>query len=413
MRINAIQSYNYKPAFAENNKTSEKKEQKITAKQIGYGLAGLAAIGLATYAIIRKGKKPSGAVVEDTAESVKGKLKPRPNSGPDLKPGAAEEPEKIIKPKKTEDAAAHTEGSVPDIKSEAAEEPEKIIKPKKTEDAAAPKSTEGSVPDAKPAQEEQVASANGSQEKPKTEPAAESSKNKETTEQSAAKNSNTEEQQNNNSVNSENDKELHSKNTDTPEQQTSKAEEVKTPENTNSSDAATDSGKTENSKNNTPPQEPPVERRIKVTPEILAPYKEGRVETKPFLLPGLGDTKPFEGVEKLKYTMLEEGKGRTYQKFYHNDKVYETNVYDDLLDEYYETPRVTRYNFAYENGSIVGVAKQDLEKDGFQHGIYKDGLFEPFPIMVKMKGEKEFHKVDAYTADALFELDKRFDPQNM
>lgn len=111
--------------------------------------------------------------------------------------------------------------------------------------------------------------------------------------------------------------------------------------------------------------------------------------------------------------MLEEGKGRTYQKFYHNDKVYETNVYDDLLDEYYETPRVTRYNFAYENGSIVGVAKQDLEKDGFQHGIYKDGGFDPFPIMVKMKGEKEFHKVDAYTADALFELDKRFDPQNM
>ena len=54
-----------------------------------------------------------------------------------------------------------------------------------------------------------------------------------------------------------------------------------------------------------------------------------------------------------------------------------------------------------------------MEKDGFQHGIYKDGLFEPFPIMVKMKGEKEFHKVDAYTADALFELDKRFDPQNM
>lgn len=180
MRINAIQSYNYKPAFAENNKPSEKKEYKITAKQIGYGLAGLAAIGLATYAIIRKGKKPSGAVIEDTAESVKGKLKPRPNSAPDLKPGAAEEPEKIIKPKKTEDAAA-------------------------------PTNTEGSVPDAKPAQEEQVASANGSQEKPKTEPAAESSKNKETTEQSAAKNSNTEEQQNNNSVNSENDKELHSK----------------------------------------------------------------------------------------------------------------------------------------------------------------------------------------------------------
>lgn len=205
MRINAIQSYNYKPAFAENNKPSEKKEHKITAKQIGYGLAGLAAIGLATYAIIRKGKKPSGAVVEDTAESVKGKLKPRPNSGPDLKPGAAEEPEKIIKPKKTEDAAA-------------------------------PKSTEGSVPDAKPAQEEQVASANGSQEKPKTETVAESPKNKETTEQSAAKNSNTEEQQNNNIVNSENDKELHSKNTDTPEQQTSKAEEVKAPENTNSSD---------------------------------------------------------------------------------------------------------------------------------------------------------------------------------
>ena len=385
MRINAIQSYNYKPAFAENNKPSEKKEQKITAKQIGYGLIGLAAIGLATYAIIRKGKKPSAGAIEDTAESAKVKLKPRSTSAPEVKPGAAEEPEKIIKPNRTEDAAV-------------------------------PKNTGETVADAKQVPEEQAASANVSHEQaPKTETVtAETPKNTESTEQSAAKSSSTEENHNSNRANSEKKEELPSTNIDTAEKPAAnKTEEVKAPENIKSSDTTAASGKTEKTEKNNPPQEPPVERRTKVTPEILAPYTEGRIEIKPFLLPGLGDTKPFEGVEKLKYVMLGEGKGRTYQKFYHNDKVYETNVYDDILGEYFETPRVTRYNFAYENGSIVGVAKQDLEKDGFQHGIYKDGRFEPFPILVKMKGEKEFHKVDAYTADALFELDKRFDPQNM
>lgn len=138
-----------------------------------------------------------------------------------------------------------------------------------------------------------------------------------------------------------------------------------------------------------------------------------KTEVKPFSHKGIGETEPFEGVEKLIYTDNKDGTGRTYQRFYNKDRLYEYNIYDEILGETPSTKKVTRYNLAYENGRIVGVAKQDVFKDGLQHGEYKDNGFDTFPIMVKMKGDKDFQDAKVYTSDALFELDERFSPYNL
>ena len=75
MKINSIQSYSYKSFFgtqntrdAEGSKSGEKK--KISKSVIGYGVAGLAAIGLATFAIIKSKKSPAKAV-EPVVQKIK------------------------------------------------------------------------------------------------------------------------------------------------------------------------------------------------------------------------------------------------------------------------------------------------------------------------------------------------------
>lgn len=383
MRINQIQNYVYTTAFGENKKnTAEaKKEHKFTAKEIGYGLAGLAAIGIATYAIIKKGRKDKAEkALEDGISGIKGKGKPpktkRPQA-PDAEPEpksfdvASPQPQKTPdqKPKDPEPSPPqgnpqepHSGNSEPQKPDPATRQPEADAEPKPSS-AAPDKTGDEQIPSEKPKNNinltDDAQPQNGnpptSPEKPK-EPAAEA----------PAK-------------------------TDT-------ADEPKTEE--------------QPQKQDKPPVES-IERRVLVTPELIQPYKEGKIEEKPFSILGIGEKEPFEGVEKLKYVMLDNEHGRTYQQFFHKNKIYETNVYDDVFGEFFDTGRVTRYNYAYENGKIIGVAKQLLSEGNNQHGIYENGGFIPFPIMVKMKGDKEYHKVDACTADALFELDKRFDPRNI
>lgn len=139
------------------------------------------------------------------------------------------------------------------------------------------------------------------------------------------------------------------------------------------------------------------------------------VEIEPFSYQNVDHSiPPFEGVEKTLYVDYNNGTGRTYQRFYHKDKIYECSVYDEIFGDNPDSIiGVTRYNYAYENGKLVGVAKQTVETIDCHWGEYKNGIFEPFPILVKMKGEKDFKDVKVYTPDALFELDKRFDPYNL
>lgn len=142
--------------------------------------------------------------------------------------------------------------------------------------------------------------------------------------------------------------------------------------------------------------------------------EDAKVQIEPFSYKGIGKTEPFEGIQKMFYIDKKDGTGLTSQRFYHKDKLYESNIWEEVLGDKPEIVKHTRYNFAYENGRIVGVAKQDLYRDGQQYGIYKeDGTLEYFPILVKMKGEKDFHDAKVYTADALFEKDARFNPYNI
>lgn len=102
-----------------------------------------------------------------------------------------------------------------------------------------------------------------------------------------------------------------------------------------------------------------------------------------------------------------------YQEYYRKSKLYERSVYNEVIGND-SAIEVTRYNYAYENGKYAGEAKQSIYKDGNQHGVYKDGMFNPFPVLVKKRGEKDFSVAgDACTVEALYKFDSRFDPNNL
>lgn len=104
-----------------------------------------------------------------------------------------------------------------------------------------------------------------------------------------------------------------------------------------------------------------------------------------------------------------------YQDFYRKGKLYERYVYNNYEGKLSDTDKVTRYNFAYDNnGNFAAAAKQDILKDGHQHGIYSDKGFDPFPIYIKKNGEKDFQELkDIYTFEPLCKHDKRFNPDNL
>lgn len=124
--------------------------------------------------------------------------------------------------------------------------------------------------------------------------------------------------------------------------------------------------------------------------------------------------KPFIKDSVSRNVIVKRGNLSTqYQDYFRKGKLYERSVYDEKLD----TPdaiEVTRYNYAYKNGKYAGIAKQSLYKDGHQHGIYSNGKFEPFPISIKNLEDKDFSvNNQAYSVESLYEVDKRFNPNNL
>ena len=102
-----------------------------------------------------------------------------------------------------------------------------------------------------------------------------------------------------------------------------------------------------------------------------------------------------------------------YQDYFRKGKLYERSVYNEDLNNR-DAIEVTRYNYAYENGNYVATAKQTVCKDGQQHGVYKDGKFESYPVSIKKVEDKEFSVADsAYSVESLYEVDKRFNPDNL
>lgn len=122
----------------------------------------------------------------------------------------------------------------------------------------------------------------------------------------------------------------------------------------------------------------------------------------------------LEGVEKLIFVSYGDGTGRVNDRTYFKDKLFEVSVHENIFkkDDLPDTKQVVRYNFAYENGKIAGVAKQAIFNHGDVYGIFHGQDWEPFPLLVKMKGEKEFKAADCYTINELMKQDTRFDPFN-
>ena len=125
--------------------------------------------------------------------------------------------------------------------------------------------------------------------------------------------------------------------------------------------------------------------------------------------------KPFmrDIIERNFFVRTSDNNQIHYQDFYRKGKLFERTIYKDKLGSNQDTESVVRYNFAYDKGELSAVAKQDLFKDGHQHGIYQNGGFDPFPILVKNKGEKDFKDIKIYTFEPLCEHDARFNPDNI
>ncbi len=118
--------------------------------------------------------------------------------------------------------------------------------------------------------------------------------------------------------------------------------------------------------------------------------------------------------ERMFYTDYHDGTGRVYRRLYHNDKIYEASIYETQISEKgNQTMSQFDYYFAYENGKIAGVAKRCIYQYGEPYGTYLGKEFIPFPLMVKLKGEKEFTTSSVYTINELAKIDSRFNVQNI
>lgn len=117
----------------------------------------------------------------------------------------------------------------------------------------------------------------------------------------------------------------------------------------------------------------------------------------------LGNSDISEGYERLTRVAFPNGTSKTYQGFFNkNKKLHDYTIYYEkfnnnlgCFDRIYEAQPeyVVKYNYAYKDGKLFGIAKQDLLKYNNWHGEYKNNGFDPFPMYVDIKngeGFKEF-----------------------
>lgn len=422
MKINSIQSYFYRPVFGNentslNNKQPQESNKKTVSKKVlGYGVAGLAAIGLATFAIIKLKKSPAKVAKDIVNETTDAAQQAAREVNEVHKPAVKSPKEEVLIPE-TEKELDRIASETPVVREKpVSEEPVSnnvaAVKEELTNENNQPQISQ-EIKSASPENkeisktEEVKSDVEGvqNQEPVKTEGNLSDSVKKEEVPAENPPVQNTEQTQ----AETVKQEEINLKKDEIPveNQQTQEKAAVEAGmKNTDSEDNASDGVQAGNT--------------AEVQPQILSEavksdnFTVTNIETEPFSMQSVDLTQPpFVGVEKNISVDYNNGTGRTYQRFYHKDKIYETSIYDELTDDSHDILKLTRYNYAYENGRLVGVAKQDIDKDGHHWGIYHDGRFDPFPIFVKMKGDKEFRQVPVYTPDALFELDGRFDPYNM
>ena len=132
--------------------------------------------------------------------------------------------------------------------------------------------------------------------------------------------------------------------------------------------------------------------------------------------------KPFglngEGTERLTRVAYPDGYSKTYQGFFNkNNKLHEYRVYYDKFDNSLgcfdrlhqaQSEYILKYDYAYKDGKLSGVAKQEILKDNNWYGIYQNNGFDAFPQYVDLKDGKGFveFKGDLYIRKP------EFDPEN-
>lgn len=141
------------------------------------------------------------------------------------------------------------------------------------------------------------------------------------------------------------------------------------------------------------------------------------LETKPFRY--LHDEPENTSYEKLiTITNKNNGITRTYQNFYRNGKLYETNLSVDIPKNGSHSIIDSRVNYAYDDkGNLEFIARQILgrtDNKGSYHNFdinNKTKPFEPFPIIVKSVKEDKAKVVSGvYTFEDLCEYNSAFDP---
>jgi hypothetical protein len=144
--------------------------------------------------------------------------------------------------------------------------------------------------------------------------------------------------------------------------------------------------------------------------ENLTPRKLTPAQLDSFVITDVKATQTENRAEKLIYSKFHDGTKRVYKKEYANGKLYHETIYDTSAPQKQHEDSVFDFYYAYENGRIKGVARHCSYLEGSPFGVYCGNDYTPYPFMVKMKGEKDFHKVDAHTINELRQQDPRFNP---
>lgn len=132
----------------------------------------------------------------------------------------------------------------------------------------------------------------------------------------------------------------------------------------------------------------------------------------------LGVSDISEGYERLTRVAYPNGTAKTYQGFFNkNKKLHDYTIYYEkfnnnlgCFDRLHEAQSeyVVKYNYAYKDGKLFAIAKQDLLKHNNWHGTYSNGGFDPFPQYIDLRNGKGFEefKGDFYMKYPEFNPDK-------
>ena len=132
----------------------------------------------------------------------------------------------------------------------------------------------------------------------------------------------------------------------------------------------------------------------------------------------IGQSDISEGYERLTRVAYPNGTSKTHQGFFNkNKKLHDYTIYYEkfnnnlgCFDRLYEAQPeyVVKYNYAYKDGKLYAIAKQDVLKYNNWHGVYQNNGFDPYPQYIDFKDGKGFNE---FKGDFYLKYPE-FDPDN-